>query len=599
MTLPDILPYYFAMEPAPNGDCCAFAVARPVPDGADVGVSIVIEDQNECTEIFRFSRLDSVRIAWSRCGSRLAFSQNSTLLLYDEQATLRLSVLPENVQWLGFDAKRNLWCLAGRRLEIRQDNEIEAGVASVESVAISGHAVYCRREAEGLCLYLDRGGCSRKLACLSDVTVHETAQLSVRGHYLLVVLRSTPVDDRARVRMVRFDLTTRKMDPILDAHFAFGFNAGPAFDAVPLPSGEILAAYEDGGCTRVWSLTADGTRKPLSPDGFEVFDFVVHAGGDRLAIIASETRSATGACERQLLIGHRDGNAWRFSAPVSGIHDMPRWRHDGRLEILRGDDGRWVRSVHDPAEPRSAGKSGWCKCVSVSGDGMACDLVRLPEGRRRRAGIILLPRLHQQFVAGAQALFFHHLLFATARSLASDGYTVVALGGPGAIGRGRSRRESPGSAGEYVAQIRAAAYAVARSLQAEGCRSMGLLAGSMAAIAALRMIGCGTPFSACAFVSPLFEASIAVTAPVRRHFDEPSLGSLEEVARTAKVPLLVVHGARDEVVPLPQVTQVINVAKEAGGVELCLFQEEGHIFKRPESWQRTESAISNFFALYL
>ena len=109
----DILPYYFAIEPAPTDGRSAFAVARPVADEDEVGVSVMLEDQNECAEIFRFSRLGFVKIAWSPCGRFLAFAQNSTLMVRSPSGTLQLASLPEEVQWLGFDQEQRLWCLLG------------------------------------------------------------------------------------------------------------------------------------------------------------------------------------------------------------------------------------------------------------------------------------------------------------------------------------------------------------------------------------------------------------------------------------------------------------------------------------------------------
>src|SRR4051812_8676605 len=89
MTPLDVLPYYLAVEPAPTGARSAFALARSVRDGLEIGVSVVLEDQRQCTEIFKFSRLDSVKIVWSECGRFLAFALGTTLLFRDPTGTLR------------------------------------------------------------------------------------------------------------------------------------------------------------------------------------------------------------------------------------------------------------------------------------------------------------------------------------------------------------------------------------------------------------------------------------------------------------------------------------------------------------------------------
>jgi len=593
----DILPYYFAIEPAPTDARSAFAIAKPVADGADVGVSVVLEDQKECTEIFRFSQLGFVKIAWSACGRLLAFAQNSTLMVRDPSGTLQLASLAEDVQWLGFDGNRRLWCLAGRRLEVRIDNYVKTAIDFVECVAVSEFAAYCRREKVGLCIYLHDGNYERRLTCLPELRKHATVKFSLRGNYLAVVLGSAAINDRVTVRILRFDLTTSRMDTLMEDQVAVGFNGGPGIAAITLSTGEVLAAYENGDCTQIWKLTPNASPQTVSPDGYEVFDFVVDPSGTRLAIIASDTHTSLGASERQLLVGQREQSGWCFSTPVVGVYDMPRWRQDGRLEVLCGDTGQWNKCMYGPSEGEAVKNSRAYVATLVSKGTIEFDFVRLPGPEYRRSGIILLPRLHQQFVAGAQSFFFHHLLFSIARSLALNGYTVVALSGPGAIGRGRRRRELTGS---YFAQLRSAMDELTLSLHADGCHSIGILAGSLAAVPALRFIGRETKFSACAFVAPLFEASIPVTRSVRHYLlEDPLIESFDEAAVNVDVPLLVIHGACDEVVPLWQVSHLCKRIRKTDMVELCILEEEGHIFKQMRSWQRAQMAIEKFFSSHL
>jgi alpha-beta hydrolase superfamily lysophospholipase len=399
------------------------------------------------------------------------------------------------------------------------------------------------------------------------------------------------------VRIVRFDLTTSEAATLMDERLAFGFNGGPGIDAAALGTGEVIARYEKGACSRVWALAPGASPEPITPDGFEVFDFVADSSGTRLAVIASDTHTSLGVSERQLLVGQREHGGWLFFKPVAGVYEMPRWRQDGRLEVLCGDNGRWTRRICIPDETVTAGGPGWCESVRVSRDGVEYDFVRLPGPQHRRAGIILLPRLHQQFVAGAQSFFFHHLIFSIACGLALDGFSVVVLNGPGAIGRGRLRREPDGS---YFAHLRSAVRDLAQSLRDEGCGSVGILAGSMAAVAALRLVGPGTQFSACAFVAPLFESSIPVTRPLKHHLvDDPLIESFDEAAKNLDVPLLVIHGARDEVAPLRQVSHLCKRVRDPALVELCILEEEGHIFKQTRSWEKARTAIENFFSSHL
>lgn len=593
----DILPYYFAIEPAPNDGRSAFAVAKPVADEDEAGVSVMLENQNECAEIFRFSRLGFVKIAWSPCGRFLAFAQNFTVMVRSPSGTLQLGSLPEEVQWLGFDRDQRLWCLSGRRLEARLDDQVEITIDSVECAAVSSGVAYCHREKSAFSVYLHDGGSTRRLVYLPQLTEQSTVELSLHEDYLAVVLASAAIKDRVQVRIILFDLAAGKMETLMDENVAFGFNGGPAIQAIALKSGEVLAAFENTLCSQIWLLSPGASPRCISPAGFEVFEFAVNANGTVLAVIASDTRSALGVSERQLLVARRDGTEWRFLPPVRGVYQMPRWRQDGRLEILCGDSGRWIKRIHALDEITELKYLDSCQGFRVSRGNIEYDWVRLPGPQNREAAIILLPRLHQQFLVGAQVFFFHHLLFSIARSLSADGYRVVMLNGPGAIGRGRLRREPTGS---YFVELRSAILDLAQTLEAEGCRSIGILAGSLAAVPALRLIGPGTRFSACSFLAPLFEASIPVTNPVKHYLlDDPAVESLSEATAKVTAPLLIVYGARDEVAPQWQIIQVCNCAPKHATIKLCVLEHEGHIFKQAQSWREAQVAIESFFLSYL
>jgi alpha-beta hydrolase superfamily lysophospholipase len=593
----DILPYYFAVEPSPTDARTAFAVAEPTVNGIDVGVSIVLEDRDICTEVFRFSRLGFVKIAWSPCGRFLAFAQGSTLMVRDPGGTLRLSSLVGDIQWLGFDRQTRLWCLAGGRLEARLDQGVLAETDGVECAAADHIAAYCRRLDAGIGIYLHDGTHEREFARLPDLPDQVSVDLSLHGYYLIVVRASARVRDRMRAQIIRFDLAISQMATLLDERVSFGFNGGPGINAKILGSGEVLAAYENGACTQISSLTPGVPAKPISPAGFEVFDFILDANGRQIAIIASDTRDAAGVFDRQILFGFREPEGWRFSPPVPGVHEMPRWKHNGHLEALCGRDGRWTRRIHAPGAAELGEGSSRREGLFLAVGSTDYDFLRLAGSKSRRAGIILLPRLHQQFVAGAQPFFFHHLLFSVARGLAMDGFTVAVLNGPGALGKGRSRREPAHS---YLAQLQSSIDDLARFLREDGCLSIGILAGSLAAVSALRFCGPRTPFSAGAFVTPLFEASIPVTWPVRHHLlDDPFVEPLDAAAEKVEVPVLIVHGARDEVVPSGQIAQFSKLTSRVTQVEMCVLEEEGHIFKLADSWRKAQNAIENFFSSHL
>jgi hypothetical protein len=97
-----------------------------------------------------------------------------------------------------------------------------------------------------------------------------------------------------------------------------------------------------------------------------------------------------------------------------------------------------------------------------------------------------------------------------------------------------------------------------------------------------------------------FEASIPVTRPVRHYLlDDPLMESFDEAAVNVGVPLLVIHGACDEVAPLWQVSHLCKRVRKTDMVELCILEEEGHIFKQMRSWQRAQMVIEKFFSSHL
>jgi alpha-beta hydrolase superfamily lysophospholipase len=298
-----------------------------------------------------------------------------------------------------------------------------------------------------------------------------------------------------------------------------------------------------------------------------------------------------------LLLATKTRGEWRLVTRRSGAYHMPRWRNDGHLEILCGSSGRWSRRICYPDDAEEANDPPWIAHTQASAAGTVYDYLRLPGSENRCAGVILLPRLHQQFLAGAQPFFFHHALFCIARELALEGFTVTVLNGPGAIGRGRSQRESAQS---YFADIRSAIHDLAQSLRAENCYTIGVLAGSMAAVPLLRLLGPQTHFAACALVAPLLEASIPVTDPVRPDLlDDPLIEALDDAVGQVQTPTLVVYGARDEVVPLDQMSRLYRRAPSPGIVELSVLEDEGHIFKQMSSWRHTLSTVESFFSAHL
>ena len=599
---PGLLPYYLALAPSPSDARLAFAVARPMTADEDPGVSVCVEDPGPgtCVEVFRFSRFAGVLLGWSADAERLAFAQGTVLMTRDRDGGLQMSSLQDPVEAIGFDEGQRLWVLAGGRLEAIGDDRAVMAFDAVVAFAAHGWVAYARREVDGVGIHAVEGGQVRRLASIARP--FESITLSIAGRYLVVAMLSAPCLDAIDACVLRIELSSARIDEILDCRLPTGFNAGPGLQVAIGPDGAVHAACELAACTQLWSLGPGRSPVPVTPDGFEVFEFALHPLGERLAVIASDTRTPEGGADRQLLLGQRIGDDWRFLPPMAGIHEMPRWRGDGRLEVLRGDDGAWVKARLDPDAPQpdpsdlaaQAASRLPCRLVAPASTTDTFDLLQFAGPRHRGTGILLLPRLHQQFVAGAQAFFFHHLLFSIARALAADGHAVAIVSGPGAIGRGQARRRL---SQPYLTALPEVLVAAADLLRQRGCRSVGLLAGSLAAVPGLRVLGAGSAFSAAAFVAPLFEASIPITAPVRQHLLDPvAVRSFDAAAADLSVPVLVVHGALDEVAPLSQVVRLCQATGASGLVDVCLLEGEGHIFRKPGSWRCTASRIGTFFA---
>jgi len=583
--LPDALPFYLALEPSPCDDRIAFAVIRMDPVSRDFVVSVIVEDRSVALEVFRFSRLAPVHFAWSPSGRDLAFAQGATMLLRTDAGTLRPISLLGNVQWLGFDQEHRLWRLAADALVTQKEHAI----GGVDAVTSGARIVFARRELDSTCLYQIDAGAPSLLARIPGG--HATIKLSSRGDYLVAVLAAAAQQQQVAAKLLRIHIPSGKVETLLDRTLSCGFNAGPGLDASVSESGEVFAAFEDGECTLLWQLAPGTAPRAISPPGFEVFDFSLHPNDHAVAVIASDTHRALGVFESALLLGQRTATGWKFEPAVEGVHDMPRWRADGSVEVLCGTTGRWHHATYTRDVPFAPTPMP-CLAMSLTG-ATELDLLRLSGPDHRNFVIVLLPRLHQRYVAGAQPLFFHHMLFSIARGLAADGYTVVTVSGPGAIGRGRPRREFTGG---YLPTLTATMRELVTFLMKTGCRSFALMAGSLAAVPGLRLLGDNSPLSAACFVAPLLEASIPVTEPVRDLLlDDPLFPTLDAAAANLLVPTHIVYAATDDVAPSSQVDRLMQQTERAR-VTCHVLANERHIFSRMSSWRETQASISSFLA---
>lgn len=70
---------------------------------------------------------------------------------------------------------------------------------------------------------------------------------------------------------------------------------------------------------------------------------------------------------------------------------------------------------------------------------------------------------------------------------------------------------------------------------------------------------------------------------------------LHHPARLAATPLLLAHGSDDPVVPVDQTVRLASAVRDAGGdVDLCVYDGEGHGFRRPENQRDEYDRIGRF-----
>jgi dipeptidyl aminopeptidase/acylaminoacyl peptidase len=91
-------------------------------------------------------------------------------------------------------------------------------------------------------------------------------------------------------------------------------------------------------------------------------------------------------------------------------------------------------------------------------------------------------------------------------------------------------------------------------------------------------------------VGPLPDAAALYTARSPLHFAE----------RLAKVPLLVMHGDSDPVVPVEQSRAFVERCRAAGGiVDYVEYEGEGHGFRRPENQLDEYGRMRDFLAVHV
>ena len=166
-------------------------------------------------------------------------------------------------------------------------------------------------------------------------------------------------------------------------------------------------------------------------------------------------------------------------------------------------------------------------------------------------------------------------------------------------------------------QVQEMAAAVA-FMQARGADWIGLVGHSLGAAVALitarrtddidavcRIAGRTSPARPMHFLSPSQQQMLADTGHVefssrgrqltlnRDFFDDAMQYDLEAATRDLKIPMLVVHGEADEIIPASEA----RLAKAANpdGVELILVDDGDHMFSKPDHQTRVGQQVTDWF----
>lgn len=186
----------------------------------------------------------------------------------------------------------------------------------------------------------------------------------------------------------------------------------------------------------------------------------------------------------------------------------------------------------------------------------------------------------------------------------SRGYTIHIPDHRGTTGHGRSFQQSLlGHWGEHDSDD------VARVIRHLGVASenVALLGGSAGGMTALNVAADHPGIAACVIVSyPVtdLEHLAATSHRFERHSVHSLVGDAAEMKRRspinkcpalASIPLLVLHGDNDPVVPIEQGRAIVDGVRAVGGTAaLEVMSGEGHGFRKPENKKREYTRIEEF-----
>jgi dipeptidyl aminopeptidase/acylaminoacyl peptidase len=605
--------YFLAVEPAPVGDCVAAAVINGGSIQGATSILLLSPVGEVLEELHIFDLLMPVKIRWDQTGQTLAFSQDNVLFRVQPGGRLRRDQFTDAVRWIGFDASGQCWCLSGTKLMVAPTQNVSLETHRVDVLAAdaaAGIAVVTNRD-RGLELAWSLGD-DRYHSARWPLEVTDKPSLRWNRDCSSIVVAAQRWQAKARIhaQIAVVDLAAGTRAQIFDRTVAVGI-AAPGFAWAPIADSKVAVLADLGDTVRLWEAGQGNWPNlvPLSDNGDEIASFAVHPDADAVALVASGTHTAQAAVQRRLLVGHSVGGRWQLIEIEGGVNDLPAWAAGSQaLYFVHGHQGtydwdlRCYRLLVDrPGPPGAAEPGSPYRCRQTIVAGVASEIVELTVSGSRHTGVVYVQGPHRQFIAGPQTSFFHYALCCLMQSLASVGHYVVAVNGPGSIGRGTARREPDGYFRDHGA---AAIDAGVKYVRAQGCKRYAVLAGSLGAMAVLQFLANRQDCAAAALVSPAYVPDLVPLHSWQFLFTAPQYNvssslsgidvTLEKLAAPIVTPIFVVHGLRDEISPAQHTSAFLARLPPTTPSSYHVLTDETHIFRRWDSWLMALKSIGKF-----
>jgi pimeloyl-ACP methyl ester carboxylesterase len=178
---------------------------------------------------------------------------------------------------------------------------------------------------------------------------------------------------------------------------------------------------------------------------------------------------------------------------------------------------------------------------------------------------------------------------------ASPSIAVIGINAPGSLGLGAQTRQPTNSP---LPLVERAAYVLSSyidDLKEEGIERIGMMSGSLGALPVLHCLADLNAETACCFVSAVLDPAVAVDPTWLSLFGEREHTQLRLNQMQKGTRLMFIHGERDEFTPAAECVRLIRSLPNDIDARLVLLPNEGHIFRRPESWKAITANTVNFF----